>query len=84
MPKEKKLQPPQHLRFSIPSKYENEKTTSRCEAKYQESCKSCTTKENDCAFAEKDSNRSRQKRSQGCTEETNLIKVKVGSRLPSI
>src|SRR6266496_2730790 len=48
----------------------------RCETKHQESCESCTAKENDCASAEKDSNRSRQKRSQGCTEETNLIKIK--------
>jgi len=71
-------------RFSIPQKYDDEKTTSRCQTKHQESCESCTAKENDCAFAEKDSNRSRQKRSQGCTEETNLIKRKVSSRLPSI
>src|SRR6266480_4412358 len=71
-------------RFSIPQKYDDEKTTSRCQTKHQESCESCTAKENHCAFAEKDSNRSRQKRSQGCTEETNLIKRKVSSRLPSI
>ena len=73
-----------YSRFSIPQKYDDEKTTIRCQTKHQESCESCTAKENHCAFAEKDSNRSRQKRSQGCTEETNLIKRKVSSRLPSI
>jgi hypothetical protein len=71
-------------RFSIPQKYDDEKTTGRCKTKHQESCESCTAKENDCAFAEKDSNRSRQKRSQGCTEETNPIKIRVGSRVPTI
>ena len=65
-----------YRRFSILLKYEYETTTSRCKTKHQESCESCTAKENDCTFAEKDSNRSREKRSPSCTEKTSKDKIK--------
>src|SRR5947208_4065016 len=39
------------------------------------------TKENDCAFIEKNAYRSRKGRSQGCAEKTKTLKIKVGSRV---
>jgi len=49
-----------------------------CEAEHQESGQSCSTGENDRAFAEKDVDRSRQRRSQGYTKVTGPIKIKIG------
>jgi hypothetical protein len=40
----------------------------------------CTAKGNNCAFVERDAHRSRQRRSEGFTEETNPIKIRVDSR----
>jgi hypothetical protein len=59
-------------------RYDNKKTTRRCEAEYQESGQSCTAKENRRAFAKKDAHCSRQEGSEGGTKEANSVKIDVG------
>ena len=68
-----------HFESVVPQQYDNQKTTSRCKAEHQKSGYSCTTKENDCASAEKDTHGSRQTRGQSCPKETDPIKIKIGS-----